>query len=308
MPRYLFQGQQDSQGQSGPTLQRIADKAALQRTKREGLEALFDLVAPMAMYSPEAGASWAGVLSKTANLQKLEEAKGLLASGKSPQEVWKSSGWGLSPEGKWMYEIPDNRARLRADFNNLPKDPKRFNAQQITDMSLGSIFEHPELKAAYPQLFNNTRVIELHKKAEMFSNMKPSASWRAGFDGSKFWPSKPNEVAISASTPEQVMSNLVHEVGSHGTAQYNGFSRGTNESRMQSLIDAAKRGGDTDGASTLGDNAYQAYLNNFGEANARLAQSRLNMTPQQRLEQFPWEPMYFEDATGSQLGKLHGYE
>lgn len=308
MPRYLFQGQEDSANQRGPTLQRLADRAELSNTKRQALESLFDVAAPMAMYSPEAEASWAGVLSKTANLKKLEKAKELLSSGKSAQDVWKQTGWGLSPEGKWMYEISDDKMRLRPDFDRLPKDPKKFNAQRITDMSLGSILEHPELQKAYPELFSNTRVTELHKKPEMFANMKPSASWKSGISGNKYWPSTPNEVSVSASTPEQVLSNLVHEVGSHGTAQYSGFSKGSNEQRMQALLDAAKKSGDLPTQQALGTNAYQAYLNNFGEANARLAQARMSLTPEQRLAQFPWESDYFEQMTGSPLNKLHGYE
>lgn len=324
MARYLFQGQRDSNGQLGPTLQKLFDrqqaKSAMETAitpLKYGVEAVLPATRPLVaaqalLHTPDAEASWAGILSKTANLDALKRAKTLLRQGVSPEDVWKQTGWGKAPEGKWMYEISDDRMRLRPDFNNLPKDPSRFNSRRITDMGLGAIFEHPELKAAYPEMFRNTRVTELHKKPDMFAHMAPSATWRPGFSGTKYWPSTPNEVEISASTPEQVLSNLVHEVGSHGTAQYEKFSRGTNQARMESLLNN-DRGVRMDKIRrVLGDNpatdAYPAYLNNFGEANARLAESRINLNPQQRLEQYPWEPDYFKQMTGSDLTKLHGYE
>jgi len=41
-----------------------------------------------------------------------------------------------------------------------------------------------------------------------------------------------------------------------------------------------------------------------GEAEARLTQSRMNLTPEQRLAQYPYEPQYFEQATGVPLSSL----
>jgi hypothetical protein len=47
-----------------------------------------------------------------------------------------------------------------------------------------------------------------------------------------------------------------------------------------------------------------AYRNLAGEAEARLVQSRMNMTPAQRAAQFPWAPDYFNEATGVPLNSL----
>ena len=44
----------DSQGQAGPTLQRIADRAKIHKNNTGMLEAMFEAVSPMAMYSGEA--------------------------------------------------------------------------------------------------------------------------------------------------------------------------------------------------------------------------------------------------------------
>lgn len=53
---------------------------------------------------------------------------------------------------------------------------------------------------------------------------------------------------------------------------------------------------------------YEIYNRFGGEAEARLVQSRANMTPQQRSAQYPWEPAYFEQATGVPVrGLLHRF-
>lgn len=351
MPRYLFQGNEDSAGRVGPTLQKLADRAEYSNFKRRTLENLFETAAPAALYSPEAEASWAGVLSKTANIKKLEEAQKLLAAGKTPQEVWKATGWGKSPEGKWMYEISDDTAKLRPDFERLPKDKKYYNATRITDMPLGGVLQHPQLQKAYPELFNNTRVDELKRYADMYNNLPPTGSFKPGPEATKYYPSSPNRVSVSAYKPEDAFSVLMHEVGGHGTAKYEKFHPGSSESEMQGSINLAqknagkfddmlqkaqealvraKQSGGTDPidglsideivdriegtqglaesakrtADKLGTNAFKAYQRNAGEANARLVQSRLNMTPEQRLNQYPWEPEYFKQSTGVSLEDL----
>jgi hypothetical protein len=49
---------------------------------------------------------------------------------------------------------------------------------------------------------------------------------------------------------------------------------------------------------------YQEYKRLAGEAEARLTQSRMNLTPEQRLAQYPYDPEYFEQATGVPLNSL----
>jgi len=49
---------------------------------------------------------------------------------------------------------------------------------------------------------------------------------------------------------------------------------------------------------------HEAYQRLAGEAESRLTQSRMNLTPEQRLAQYPYEPEYFEKATGVPLNSL----
>lgn len=78
MARYLFQGHRDSSGRIGPTLQRLADRAEVARVKRTTLETLFEIVAPMALYSGEAEAAlrpaFLAGTRKTGLLEKMKSA------------------------------------------------------------------------------------------------------------------------------------------------------------------------------------------------------------------------------------------
>jgi hypothetical protein len=58
------------------------------------------------------------------------------------------------------------------------------------------------------------------------------------------------------------------------------------------------------GTNFLTGGRYEAYKRLAGEAEARLTQARMNMTPEQRLAQYPFEPEYFNQATGVPLKDL----
>jgi len=54
MPRYLFQGGADSQGQLGPTKQKVQDRYNFQQEKAKALEPVMDVAMPFAAYSGDA--------------------------------------------------------------------------------------------------------------------------------------------------------------------------------------------------------------------------------------------------------------
>lgn len=92
MADYLFQGNRDSQGQEGPTHQKLVDRAAFQQDKTNALESLFDVAAPLGMYSGEAQGSinpltmlqqakLGKALQKGANERMLFEDEGIVRSG-----------------------------------------------------------------------------------------------------------------------------------------------------------------------------------------------------------------------------------
>ena len=49
---------------------------------------------------------------------------------------------------------------------------------------------------------------------------------------------------------------------------------------------------------------YQSYRRLAGEAESRLVQHRMNLTPEEQLAQYPYDPVYFKEATGVPLDQL----
>ena len=90
---------------------------------------------------PAVAYSFAGEQSKTADTKKLYQAFGMAASGKSPQEIFKATGWLKGKDGKWRYEIPDLLSKI--NFANVKKRGVAM---------LEKAYDNPKLYEAYPFL------------------------------------------------------------------------------------------------------------------------------------------------------------
>jgi hypothetical protein len=56
---------------------------------------------------------FAGPLSRTANLAKMNKAAAMASSGHTADDIWKATGWFKDLDGAWKYEIPDDKLALR---------------------------------------------------------------------------------------------------------------------------------------------------------------------------------------------------
>lgn len=83
----------------------------------------------------------AGEKAQTANLDALAQARQYEAAGMDRDNIWKLTGWGRGADGKWRFEIDDSDAGFSAR-----QSAKRESGQ------MGERFEHPELYDAYPAL------------------------------------------------------------------------------------------------------------------------------------------------------------
>lgn len=90
----------------------------------------------------------AGEHAMTANIEKLKEAKAMVAKAEAAEEkpdmkdVYQKTGWHLGADGKWRFEIPDNLDEIDA-----AKFPEEGYA-----IPLGEIYNNPKLYEAYPWL------------------------------------------------------------------------------------------------------------------------------------------------------------
>ena len=84
----------------------------------------------------------AGERAMTANMEKLKQAKEMLAKAADMKTIYKKTGWHRGADGKWRFEIPDNLDKIDA-----AKFPEEGYA-----IPLGEIYTNPKLYEAYPWL------------------------------------------------------------------------------------------------------------------------------------------------------------
>jgi len=94
---------------------------------------------------PGAAGIFGGRLAKTANLPKLERAQQMMASGATPDEIWKQTGWFQGADQQWRFEIPDVGAKLAPQGSV-------WGYARGRSSTLGQELKHPALYEAYPQL------------------------------------------------------------------------------------------------------------------------------------------------------------
>jgi hypothetical protein len=85
----------------------------------------------------------AGERAMTANMEKLKEAKEMLAKDADMKTIYQKTGWHRGADGKWRFEIPDNLDKI--------------NLAELRDnetVTLGRIYDNPALYEAYPWLAN----------------------------------------------------------------------------------------------------------------------------------------------------------
>nr|DAG65423.1 MAG TPA: crystallin beta/gamma motif-containing protein [Caudoviricetes sp.] len=90
-----------------------------------------------------------GERAMTANMEKLKEAKEMLAKDADMETIYKKTGWHRGADGKWRFEIPDN-----LDDINLAE------LRDNEETTLGKIYDNTALYQAYPWLKNLLVTVE----------------------------------------------------------------------------------------------------------------------------------------------------
>lgn len=287
---------------------------------------------------PAVAGIFGGKNAKLADMEGLLKAEQLLKNGHDPAAVWKETGWGVGPDGKWRFEIPDD------EFLTTPMKLNTFYP------GVDKVIDHPEFFNQYPDA----------GQIGLTASKNPGGKYFSG-DG-------PDRIVVDY---KDEGDTIIHEL-QHAVQEREGFAKGGNTQEfikqdspyppeitpfadayatlwrsmkgdpdrpkvpvglhdrgrdldewydsVEKISDPVKRKQFTD---ILGEievardkvfgvnnglitqlSAEEQYRRLGGEAEARLTQSRLNLTPQERLAQYPWEPDYFKQATGVPLDKL----
>lgn len=219
-----------------------------------------------------------GKLAKTANLEKLAKAEKFEKLGLHPDQIWQQTGWGRGPDGKWRFEINDQGAGLKQ------------GAKETIDIGspfLGSVYEHPRLFEAYPDL-------------DMVLGVKPEkGNAKGSFDGK----------TIGVKTDMgyyDADSTMLHEL-QHAVQALEGFAQGTSpdgavpdiQTALAAKIMVAKRAGLDKTDPTLKKlralskaleklDDFKLYRTTAGEVEARNVQGRRFFDAQTRRDMTPW--------------------
>lgn len=300
---------------AGPAL-RAGARSAGRNVKRAGQSAVQNLgpkVAELAeSYMQRTGMApqiFVGKSSKTWDAASNARAAEMEAAGIPPQTIWRETGNWRAPDGQWRQEISDAPLAVgRKQSTVTPEEiaSNEANKQRLTEVkrqmdAVGEQIDRHSLsnKGLRDKLLNDYMKLRTEESSIIDSIWMFSQKQKAQSEGMvgdlvqgpllEAYPSlasfklkdepqsryelgaydKKNKSIVLRASSEQRKPVFVHE-GQHFVQDVEGFSPGyapTSESVK----------------------AYQDYLRYMGEAEARAAEARMNLTPEERRAKFPEE-------------------
>jgi hypothetical protein len=269
--------------------------------------------------------------SKLWNAESNSIAKALEKEGLAPETIWSQTGNVKAPDGKWRQEIADTNIDIMPNYKKAIKD-YGVRKQQ-------SILSHPKLYNAYPEL-KDTYMQQL-RASEVASGTKGSAGNNTielnfskdpknellstalhenqhliqdienmGRGGSPSLFSKDMQEKVSWANQQVAEKNaqMNETYKMLEQARANKF----NDPSAEKRIEALKNRYDTllneklsyvkDAQLDPKEEAFKQYQRLLGEAEARLTQSRIPLTQEQRLQYYPYtEGQYGLDVPYGEL-------
>lgn len=258
-------------------------------------------------FVPALAGTFIGKGAKTWDSVQAAEALKRIDAGEDAAKVWKETGYAVAPWDKQMRtEIPD---ALSQRVNPIKENkPAGWYPSLI-----GEYTNHPQLFEAYP----DSKHIKID--TEKVYEIDP-------FGGAKGAYSHDENMLYMQPRGDEGYSTAIHEL-QHAVQAREGFARGGSPAGVarnfmayanpewvdyakslpayenQATPEAKKEFVESFVKMRLG-HPEDAYNRLSGEAEARLTQARMNMTPEERLAQYPFEPEYFEQATGVPIDQL----
>lgn len=255
----------------------LTSKAAL--GDKDAEKQLADLLAKG--YNPTG--IFVGSNAKTWNKTLADKFLELEKKGLSEFELWKQTGTFRSPDGNLKQELPDNLAKLRTTFSEAGAN-KTNNYVSGIEGPIGGMVSHPELFKAYPDLLTNTRYTVV-KQPEWIPESASGATYSRTIGGKE-------KITTNTKTEDEALSKLIHEL----------------QHAIQSREKWQSGGIETQFKDQPGLSAFEQYQRLSGEAEARAAQARRMMTPQERQNVFPLnsydmpiESLIYKDPFGNPL-------
>ena len=212
---------------------------------------------------------FAGINALTADRQALAKAQEMIARGDFPDDVWQETGWGRGADGKWRFEINDKfdvlddgsltGSHLNTDGSILG----RLANNEIGVARARQVLNHDDLYAAYPDL--------------AMTSVRPSKTTTGAFNPDN------NTITLNAELlrraqrgqeygiTDNAHSVALHEM-QHAIQQREGFASGGSPDQFKGLYNDPK----------------EAYSRLAGEIESRSVQNRMELSPQQRRDIYPF--------------------
>jgi len=224
--------------------------------------------APMGMFIGKSSAAF--------NPSKADLFAQLEAKGVSPQEAWRQTGTLRGPEGALRQEISDRKSiaipmsewgwGARADAQ----------AKNSTGGLLNEFLKHNELNKSYPDALNTwTRIVPRENAGGSYSIDDLGR----------------HKIQLGLKEKGIDKSTALHEL-QHLIQQEEGFAKGGSPDEIGTYLQQSNPELYTklikSGELNNPDYLMNAYKNLAGEAEARLTENRMDLTPQQRLKHFPY--------------------
>ena len=230
---------------------------------------------------------FAGRRATTANKAALRKAESMTAKGADRDDIWNETGWFKDVDGKWKFEIDDSAMTV-----------DDLLARKVTASSgvgiegEGSLIQHPELAAAYPEMSNIQHEMQLQGLGGSFREGHP-------YYGDPL-------MKVRGLQQEQRRGTTLHEL-QHAAQRQEGFATGGNVQefattpRMAEINAALPNAGSPAEYKSLlqeklrlineNPNPMERYRRLAGEVESRNVEVRRDFTPEQRQAQPPWQTL-----------------
>lgn len=240
---------------------------------------------------PPARFSYAGKNANGANLDSLREAQEMQAAGADMESIRKATGWHEGMDGKWRFEINDNRMQLRTDAANIPNYT-----------TLGELVDAPELFEAYPDMADLSVTFHTLEDGQ-------NGGYSRKFDSIELSRDLKNR-------PEALLNSLIHEV-QHAIQNREGFASGANPAywnrRMENGFDSRTAEERREGARLLeqyeqireSDPQFVAAMEELDAMAPKVPRGKVDLNTWEQIEPDPPEWVRYDERR-DQLEEQYG--
>lgn len=257
-----------------------------------------------------------GKNAKTWDAAAAAKAQKMANKGIDPRTIWKETGTFKGVDGHWRQEISDNLSTMKGSGTFGDTVMNRMNMQPERDFTtippnVNDVMFHSKFSESYPEIMQTE--VQFLPNGETGGRMAgdvmqldynaPSVKAKSTTIHELQHAIQEREGWAKGGNPEQMVQLLRDEAARLKKEARKLFDKSSSNDPLNPTIlkpGVRKKGlhlekqandyiAQASRIEQFGGMGYDAYRKLAGEAEARLTQSRMNMTPEQRLASFPYD-------------------